>query len=174
MDITLLTCPTTSHKRSKSALAFSLLHRDKSKGEDGADDTTSNDGSSAQSSGSPVIGPSLSPLGHSRSDSHRRFMQEPNLPPPSSEGPPQSTSSNQGGDNIEKAASAQGESAPMSLDQSVRTFRLFEVLRSGDTSAISKAIKETKDGQGVNALVGTTILHLAIQCAEPQVVEYVL
>ncbi|KAL4951810.1 Oxysterol-binding protein-domain-containing protein [Aspergillus filifer] len=62
----------------------------------------------------------------------------------------------------------------MSLDQSVRTFRLFEVLRSGDTTAISKAIKESKDPQGANGLSGTTILHLAIQCAEPQVVEYVL
>ncbi|KAL3494261.1 Oxysterol-binding protein-domain-containing protein [Aspergillus germanicus] len=62
----------------------------------------------------------------------------------------------------------------MSLDQSVRTFRLFEILRSGDTTAISKAIKESKDPQGANGLTGTTILHLAIQCAEPQVVEYVL
>ncbi|KAL4784485.1 Oxysterol-binding protein-domain-containing protein [Aspergillus varians] len=62
----------------------------------------------------------------------------------------------------------------MSLDQSVRTFRLFEILRSGDTTAISKAIKESRDPQGVNGLSGTTILHLAIQCAEPQVVEYVL
>ncbi|KAL4875522.1 Oxysterol-binding protein-domain-containing protein [Aspergillus karnatakaensis] len=62
----------------------------------------------------------------------------------------------------------------MSLEQSVRTFRLFEVLRSGDTTAISKAIKESKDPQGANGLSGTTILHLAIQCAEPQVVEYVL
>ncbi|KAL4801888.1 Oxysterol-binding protein-domain-containing protein [Aspergillus unguis] len=62
----------------------------------------------------------------------------------------------------------------MSLEQSVRTFRLFEILRSGDTTAISKAIKESKDPQGANGLTGTTILHLAIQCAEPQVVEYVL
>ncbi|PTU22214.1 hypothetical protein P175DRAFT_0509037 [Aspergillus ochraceoroseus IBT 24754] len=62
----------------------------------------------------------------------------------------------------------------MSLDQSVRTFRLFEILRSGDTTAISKAIKESRDPQAANGLSGTTIVHLAIQCAEPQVVEYVL
>lgn len=62
----------------------------------------------------------------------------------------------------------------MSLEQSVRTFRLFEILRSGDTTAISKAIKDTNDPQGVNSLNGTTVLHLALQCAEPQVVEYVL
>ena len=62
----------------------------------------------------------------------------------------------------------------MSLDQSVRAFRIFEVLRTGDTTAISKAIKEAKDSQDPNVLPGTTILHLAIQCAGPQVVEYVL
>jgi hypothetical protein len=81
----------------------------------------------------------------------------------------------QGADNIEKMPSlSQTESVAMSLDQSVRTFRLFEILRSGDTTAISKAIKESKDPQGANGLTGTTMLHLAIQCAEPQVVEYVL
>jgi hypothetical protein len=68
----------------------------------------------------------------------------------------------------------QTEGASMSLDQSVRTFRLFEILRSGDTTAISKAIKEYGDPQVANSLYGTTILHLALQCAEPQVVEFVL
>lgn len=67
------------------------------------------------------------------------------------------------------------EPKSMSINQSVKTFRLFEVLRSGDTGAISKAIKEAKETEGINACApGTTILHLAIQCAEPQVVEYVL
>lgn len=79
-----------------------------------------------------------------------------------------------GSDNIEKLPSLTQDSGAMSLDQSVKTFRLFEVLRSGDTTAISKAIKESEDPQGANGLSGTTILHLAIQCAEPQVVEYVL
>jgi ankyrin repeat protein len=83
--------------------------------------------------------------------------------------------SNQSGDQIQKLpALTTADSISMSLDQSVRTFRLFEVLRSGDTTAISKAIKETKDPQGANSLSGTTILHLSIQCAEPQVVEYIL
>lgn len=66
------------------------------------------------------------------------------------------------------------ENGSMSLDQSVRTFRLFEILRSGDTTAISKTIKEAKDTQTATNLYGTTILHLALQCAEPQVVEFVL
>lgn len=62
-----------------------------------------------------------------------------------------------------------------SIEQSVRTFWLFEILRAGDTNAISRAIKECKNAQEQgNAGLGTTILHLAIQCAEPQVVEYIL
>lgn len=55
-----------------------------------------------------------------------------------------------------------------SIEQSVRLFKVFEALRSGDTAAIAKASKA--DGQ----LEGTTILHLAIQCAEISVIEYVL
>jgi hypothetical protein len=76
------------------------------------------------------------------------------------------------GDVIEKLPSL--TPVDVTLNQSVRTFRLFEILRSGDTTAISRAIKESRDPDGVNGLSGTTILHLAVQCAEPQVVEYVL
>ena len=80
----------------------------------------------------------------------------------------------------------------MSIEQSVRIFRLFEALRDGDTAAISKAIGETSGtettegtaGESTPSLTstrtdssqleGTTILHLAVQCAEPHVVEYVI
>jgi ankyrin repeat protein len=72
----------------------------------------------------------------------------------------------------------------VSIEQSVKKFRIFEALRSGDTASISKAIRET-DGSRVNTssaagpgsspgLEDTSILHLAIQCAEQPVVEYVL
>jgi oxysterol-binding protein 1 len=71
-----------------------------------------------------------------------------------------------------------------SLEQSVRKFRIVEALRNDDRPAISKAIKESGDGgvrtstsstatQG-GSLDDTTVLHLAIQCAEQPVVEYVL
>ncbi|KAE8146029.1 Oxysterol-binding protein-domain-containing protein [Aspergillus avenaceus] len=94
-------------------------------------------------------------------------MSDENLPEPAH--------ANQSSNHIEKPpALSTADSISMSLDQSVRTFRLFETLRSGDTTAISKAIKETKEPQGTSCLSGTTILHLAIQCAEPQVVEYIL
>lgn len=72
-----------------------------------------------------------------------------------------------------------------SLEQSVRKFRVVEALRSGDTASISKAIRNTADNGrrpstssvstfGPGPLEDTTILHLAIQCAEFPVVEYVL
>lgn len=71
-----------------------------------------------------------------------------------------------------------------SLESSVRKFRIVEALRNGDTAFISKAIRETSDNSPrmstssfttqAAALEDTTILHLAIQCAEQPVVEYVL
>lgn len=71
------------------------------------------------------------------------------------------------------------------LEQSVRKFRIVEALRAGNTAAISKAIRETSENgprastSSVNGglsvpLDDTTVLHLAIQCAEYDVVEYVL
>lgn len=74
-----------------------------------------------------------------------------------------------------------------SLEQSVRKFRIVEALRNGDTASITKAIRETSEGSGgprqsissISTLAGgaledTTVLHLAIQCAEFTVVEYVI
>ena len=71
------------------------------------------------------------------------------------------------------------------IEQSVRKFRIVEALRSGNTAAISRAIRETSDNAArasisslsaasTGQLEDTTILHLAIQCAEHEVVEYVL
>jgi hypothetical protein len=72
------------------------------------------------------------------------------------------------------------------LEQSVRKFRVVEALRNGDTASISKAIRETAENGprastssfsvagGSGAFDDTTILHLAIQCAEFAVIEYVL
>lgn len=58
----------------------------------------------------------------------------------------------------------------VSIEQSVRKFKIFEALRHGDTAFISKAIRESGDYK----LDDTTILHLAIQCAEIPVVDYVV
>ena len=73
----------------------------------------------------------------------------------------------------------------LSIEQSVRLFRLFEILRSGDTTAITEAVRgtsrtPTNEVGGSSGYSGTlegartTILHLAVQCAEPQVVEHIL
>nr|POF18223.1 oxysterol-binding protein like c2f12.05c [Quercus suber] len=64
------------------------------------------------------------------------------------------------------ASTSQGPS----IEQSVRLFKVFEALRSGDMVAIAKVTSESHDGR----LEGTTILHLAIQCAEATVIEQIL
>lgn len=66
----------------------------------------------------------------------------------------------------------------------MKLFRVFESLRNGDTAAISKAIREQaapQDGEESSSSLslpsradGTSILHLAIQCAELPVIEFVL
>ncbi|KAJ5180785.1 ATP12 ATPase F1F0-assembly protein [Penicillium capsulatum] len=120
-----------------------------------------------------------SPRSHARNSSRhsrRKPTQDLGSSPALSEAPEETAPETYtGGEAMEKVPSVTlTESGSMSLDQSVRTFRLFEILRSGDTTAISKAIKESKDTQTATNLYGTTILHLALQCAEPQVVEFVL
>lgn len=63
----------------------------------------------------------------------------------------------------------------VSIEDSVRTFRVFEVLRGKDTAAISKAISESiPSPSNPQPIPGTTILHLAVQCAEPSVVDQVI
>ena len=79
----------------------------------------------------------------------------------------QATSSARGDPSpITPASATQGAS----IEQSVRLFKVFEALRNGDTAAIAKATKE----DGESKLEGTSILHIAIQCAEQPVIEYVL
>lgn len=89
-------------------------------------------------------------------------------------GLPMRSTSNFNGTRPATAVSVQDKGA--SIEQSVRKFRIFEALRSGDTASISKAIRESdSSGMGTSGLLeDTSILHLAIQCAEIPVVEYVL
>ncbi|KAH6605165.1 oxysterol binding [Trichoderma cornu-damae] len=157
------------HKRSKSSAALSLLRRrdtreDESGSEDGRLSTT---GSHAS--------PPKAPTSAARSHSSRLSTPSAVLSRTPS--------------NSQTAASAKAspvqEAKASSLEQSVRKFRVVEALRSGDTASISKAIRETADGAtrasasspggaGAGALEDTTILHLAMQCAEFPVIEYVL
>lgn len=86
---------------------------------------------------------------------------------------------------VAKASSSSLNDKASSLEQSVRKFRIVEALRSGDTASISKAIRETSESgprpstSSISTLAGgtledTTVLHLAIQCAESPVVEYIV
>ncbi|UKZ82367.1 hypothetical protein TrVFT333_010155 [Trichoderma virens FT-333] len=157
------------HKRSKSAAALSLLRRrDTREDESGTeDDRLSATGSHA----SPPKHATSAARGHSSrlSTPSAVLSRTPS--------------------NTQTAASAKGspvqDMKTGSLEQSVRKFRVVEALRSGDTASISKAIRETADGvprasmsslggASAGALEDTTILHLAMQCAEFPVIEYVL
>ena len=76
----------------------------------------------------------------------------------------------------------------VSLGQSLRTYHVFEVLRSKDLTAIvgvlgnnsgPKPSESIPDGTAaLNAesgpLTGTTVLHLAVQCADLSIVEFIL
>lgn len=78
-------------------------------------------------------------------------------------------------ESTSKAPSGVSLGHSLSIEDSIRTFRVFEVLRGKDTAAISKAIRESEpSSSNPQPIPGTTILHLAIQCAEPQVVEQVI
>ena len=86
--------------------------------------------------------------------------------------------------NRDAAAQPPTQDVKPSIQQSVRMFKLFEILRSGDNAAIAKAVTETSTMPTIaenaerptvsGTLEGTTLLHLAIQCADPPVVEQIL
>lgn len=61
-----------------------------------------------------------------------------------------------------------------SIEASVKLFKVFEALRSGDTTALKAATGNSADGAVDSKLDGTTVLHLAVQCAEPPVVDFVV
>lgn len=155
--------PDNSHKRSKSS-ALSLLRRNQSRTDlDNGSDAGSISRASLTShpSTASVQGAMSGPASHTTSMSHRPQLSTSTLgfSGPNLHAPPK---------NGKMVSPAQEKS--LSIEQSVRKFRVFEALRSGDTASISRAIRETTEG----GLEDTTILHLAIQCAETPVVEYVL
>ncbi|KAG6320470.1 hypothetical protein E4U22_003256 [Claviceps purpurea] len=169
----------SSHKRSKSSAALSLLRRKETREED----SCSEDGRSI--AGAPLAksasnNPSGAPLSHQTSTrghgskfstTSAMLSRVPSTQPQ----PAYAAARNSG----------LGTSQGMSLEQSVRKFRVVEALRSGDTASISKAVRDTAENAprpstssvatlGTGPLEDTTVLHLAIQCAEFPVVEYVM
>jgi hypothetical protein len=78
--------------------------------------------------------------------------------------------SNRSSPTVDTSPAADGD---VSLQQSIQLFKYFEALRNGDTAAIAKAMKE-QNAESPARLQGTTILHLAIQCAEMPIIEFVM
>jgi len=152
------------HHRTKSQLARSLLSRVSSRGEGRKDE----DSEAGEQSGRPSFGSesNLSVTSTNRSTRHRPHLNvtmsnvsPSNIPESSTRGPPSMDSS-------------PVTDTGASLEQSVRLFRYFEALRNGDTAAIAKALKEQAGASPVK-LQGTSILHLAIQCADMSVIEFI-
>ncbi|TFB02379.1 hypothetical protein CCMA1212_005957 [Trichoderma ghanense] len=157
------------HKRSKSAAALSLLRRKDTR----EDESGSEDGrlSATASHASPPKAATSAARSHSSRLSTPSVILS------------RTPSNNQAAASVKSSPTSDVKTG--SLEQSVRKFRVVEALRSGDTASISKAIRETADGvprasisslggASAGALEDTTILHLAMQCAEFPVIEYVL
>lgn len=173
--------PPSSHKRTKSGLARSLLQRVSSKGAGDVPTLKSQqdtiDEDSAMSS--PVEPPTGNPPNGNLDappPSSSRLSMQANRPHLST------TMTNTSGGALPTMStsptSVPGMTMPTpstatqgaSIEQSVRLFKVFEALRHGDTAAIAKAARLDEDTK----LEGTTILHLANQCAEQAVIEFVL
>ncbi|KAK1499642.1 oxysterol-binding protein [Colletotrichum costaricense] len=171
----------STHKRSKSAAALSLLRRNHSRSEE--DPSTTDDGAPLTSPPSTAASATNISMAQNvpRGNGANRLSISPSMGrTPSHNSPPSATASTSA-----SKMSVAGSEKGVSLEQSVRKFRIVEALRSGDTASISKAIRDTAEGgprtsiSSINTLSGTglddtTVLHLAIQCAEYPVVEYVL
>ncbi|KAK1758718.1 Oxysterol-binding protein 2 [Echria macrotheca] len=163
----------SAHRRTKSTL--SLLRR-KATGED---DMQSDDGSQPTYASNPAIATSQASLGAAqhpvRGHSSRLSTAGSAVGRALSQNSPSAIGAKPPGNVTDKG---------VSLESSVKKFRIVEALRNGDTASISKAIRESAaDGPRASTssfstqsgtLEDTTILHLAIQCAEQPVVEYVL
>lgn len=174
----------SSHKRSKSAAALSLLRRkDRKSGDE--DDGISDDGQNPN----PRNLNTLAPPGSSVSQTSVAMSQQQSSAAASSKGHARLSSSGIPSYQQSPASASKSNTGlvdkALSLEQSVRKFRVVEALRNGDSASISRGIRESADGGrrgsavslsggGGMVLEDTTVLHLAIQCAELTVVEYVL
>ncbi|CAE7031227.1 hypothetical protein P3342_006579 [Pyrenophora teres f. teres] len=171
------------HKRSKSASVKKVLSLGSSKTDNAPTDPNDTSPPASATSATSQQASQLKgyPTSHARSLSKKT---NPHLSTSMS-----SLGAGQDGLTPSSASYQQSPSSPTSkstsIEQSVKLFRVFESLRNGDTTAISRAIREqsgTPDGENNRSSLqlpsarteGTSILHLAIQCAEMPVIEFVL
>ncbi|KAF2469802.1 uncharacterized protein BDR25DRAFT_334744 [Lindgomyces ingoldianus] len=187
-SVVVLVSGDNSHKRTKSNSVKNLLQRVSSKND--VTDLTAEGSvppSSSATSLSSQQAPSIASHHHHHHHPHVHHRTASKHRPHLS-----ATMSNVGAPDMLSPASPIHQASPSSpttkgasIEQSVKLFRVFESLRNGDTGAISKAIREQSpptDGEQSSSslsltggrLEGTSILHLAIQCAEVPVIEFVL
>jgi oxysterol-binding protein 1 len=153
------------HQRTKSQLARSLLSRVSSRQEAPRDDTDPTDTQGRSSFGESAASESnISLTSTTRSSRHRPHLSTTMSPQATRE------ISNRSSPSMDAAPAAEGEA---SLQQSIQLFKYFEALRNGDTAAIAKAMTE-QTSESSSKLYGTTVLHLAIQCAEMPIIEFVM
>ena len=156
-----------------------MLHRDRSRTDDKDDDASSAGTSNpASAAGSPTSS-SFHGFGHLRPQRSRQQAPEYGA---------LETTSASAGITSNPAGITNTPDVGVTVEQSVRTFRLFEILRNGDNAAVTKAVLETSSKSNIKtgiqgtsslpaypgSLEGTTILHLAVQCAEPAIIELIL
>lgn len=166
-----------SHKRSKSGITRSLLNRVSSRGDTPQSPISQTNDSTmttpADSSTSLPVRESSSSSLHPSASRSSNVGHRPHLSTTMSNTNSRLSMELPGSRDKDAEASPVTPSSATqgaSIEQSVRLFKVFEALRNGDTAAISRAAK----GDDNMKLEGTTILHLAIQCAELAVIEFVL
>jgi hypothetical protein len=165
--------PLLSHNRSRSSLS-TLTRLRRKEGKEG--DQNSNDGAPLSTHQTHTSSTSVNNMSHQNSGHGQK-------PSTSTAG----LTKMQSGSSYQPArpVTSVGQDKGVSIEQSVRKFRIFEALRNGDTAAISKAIRESDghrmstsssatSGIPVTTLEDSSILHLAVQCAELPVIEYVI
>ncbi|PNS17276.1 Oxysterol-binding 1 [Sphaceloma murrayae] len=158
------------HKRSKSQIAKSLLHRVSSRHE-------------VQTLGAPDDG-YLDPLQHKGSTSNLSVTTSISASRTSTAGkrPHLAPAMNSSDEMIQDSAVPDPDATDTlsavppgaSIEQSVKLFKVFEALRNADWDTLSATVAaDNKAGTG-SSLEGTSVLHLAVQIAELSMVEKVL
>ncbi|KAH8153405.1 uncharacterized protein LAJ45_02217 [Morchella importuna] len=154
------------HRRTRSAMVSSLLHS-----------SSSNSPSKSHSrNASAAVTPNsstqyLTPANSSTASVPKRSisLRSPSSKPITEEPPPLPSTANTSATSLIGGSGVLVGNAK-SVEDTVRTFRLYEALRNGDTMAISKTIREGS----VDDAIRSSILQLAVQCAEVEVIEYIL
>ncbi|KAE9973276.1 hypothetical protein BLS_003660 [Venturia inaequalis] len=170
--------PPEGHKRSKSKkIAHSLLGLHSHSKREGRDSEDSEPLASPSQSNLSVISTPAS-----RNSIHLSHRSKSHLHPVGAASTDTDGASSIAGSNLGDGPGSPPDAS--SLEQSVKLFGLYQALQSGNTAAIQKAIKdadeETAFGRTASGVANSSstdknaILRLAVQIAEPAVVEFVL